>query len=301
MSSTAHSTHQRWPLGIMIVCGYEQHALPAQLEIVHRLGASHVEFYPRWQTAPDAGEVGRQVRDAGWAVWSAHGPWGNETWGHGRVDLGSPDSLLRRDSIGDVRRAIEWLAEAGGRCLVVHPGVLSDATDFDRRRAVLRENLADLAPVAAEHDVWLCVENLPRGSFPGSFTADNAAIVRELGASHVGLCLDTGHANIMADVASEARAAGGLLRTTHVHDNDGQRDSHLLPGLGTVRWPDFSIVLSEIGYQGVVMLECPRFLRDNPHLINDDLCRRLATICQRPETNRSIASFPAPPAEQRPA
>lgn len=272
----------RWPLGIMVVCGYEQHSLSAQLDVICRLGASHVEFYPHWHTAPAAVEVARQVREAGLAVWSAHGPWGNETWGEARVDLGSPDASMRRDSVRDVRRAIEWLAAAGGRCLVVHPGVLSDAADFDRRRAALRDSLAELAPVAAEHDVWLCVENLPRGSFPGSFTAENTAIVRELGASHVGLCLDTGHANIMADVASEARAAGELLRTTHVHDNDGQRDSHLLPGLGSVRWTDFSAALSEICYRGVVMLECPRFLRDNPHLINDELRERFAEICRKP-------------------
>jgi sugar phosphate isomerase/epimerase len=271
-----------WPLGVMIVCGYEQHSLSAQLDIVRRLGASHVEFYPRWQTAPDASEVSRQVRDAGFAVWSAHGPWGNETWDTGRVDLGSPESSMRRDSVRDVRRAIQWLSGAGGRCLVVHPGVLSVDADFDRRRGALRDSLAELAPTAAEHDVWLCVENLPRGSFPGSFTADNAALVRELAASHVGLCLDTGHANIMADVASEARAARELLRTTHVHDNDGQRDSHLLPGLGTVRWSDFPAVLSEIRYQGVVILECPRFLRDNPHLINDELRERLDVICRQP-------------------
>jgi sugar phosphate isomerase/epimerase len=280
--NTDDSISQSWPLGAMIVCGYEQHSLSAQFEIVRRLGASHIEFYPRWQSAPDAAEIGHQVRDAGLIVWSAHGPWGNETWSTGRVDLGSTEPTMRRDSVRDVRRAIEWLAGAGGRCLVVHPGVLSDAADFDRRRAALQESLAKLAATAAENDVWLCVENLPRGSFPGSFTADNAAIVRELGASHVGLCLDTGHANIMADIASETRAAGNLLRTTHVHDNDGQRDSHLLPGLGTIRWPDFSAALSEIGYRGVVMLECPRFLRDNPHLITDELRKRLQTICKKP-------------------
>ena len=272
----------RWPLGLMIVCGYEQHSLPAQLEIVRQLGASHIELCPRWQTAPDPGETGRRVREAGPTVWSAHGPWGNETWNESRVDLGSPEPTMRENSVRDISRAIEWLAAAGGRCLVVHPGVLSDVADFDRRRAALLQSLSELAPIAVRHDIQLCVENLPRGSFPGSFTGDNAAIVRELGVSHVGLCLDTGHANIMANVASEARAATGLLRTTHVHDNDGQRDSHLLPGLGTIRWADFSAALAEIGYDGVVLLECPRFLRENPHLINGELADRLAQLCRKP-------------------
>jgi sugar phosphate isomerase/epimerase len=266
----------------MIVCGYEQHSMARQLDVVVRLRASHVELYPCWKTAPDPLGIGRQVRDAGLHVWSAHGPWGNETWSGGRVDLASTEADTLRRSVADVERAIEWLAQAGGKCLVVHPGVLSDAGEFERRRAALVQSLQELAPIAATHSIWLCVENLPRGSFPGSFTRDNESVVRELRASHIGLCLDTGHANIMADVASEARATGGLLRTTHVHDNDGQRDIHLLPGLGTIRWPEFSEALHEIHYDGVIMLECPRFMRDNPQLLDESLRDRLAALCRRP-------------------
>lgn len=277
------SGDRRWPVGIMIVCGYEQPSVAEQLEVARRLGASHVELYARWATAPEPAAIARQVRDAGLEVWSAHGPWGAETWSGGRVDLASPDDDERRDAVSDVCQAIEWLAAAGGRCLVVHPGVLSDPADFDRRRAALVQSLTELAALAAERALHVCVENLPHGSYPGSFTADNAAIVRELAASHIGLCLDTGHANIMADVASEARAARGLLRTTHVHDNDGQRDSHQLPGDGTVRWNEFSAALAEIGYEGVVMIECPRALREHPELVTDELRDRLAAICRRPE------------------
>ncbi len=271
----------------MVVCGYEQHALPAQLEVVRRLGGTHVELYPKWANNPDARAIRRQVADASLEVWSAHGPWGVETWSGGRVDLATPDDDERRDAVSDIRQAIEWLAAAGGRCLVVHPGVLSDPADFDRRRVALVQSLIELAPVAAACNIFVCVENLPRGSFPGSFTADNAGIVREVAASHVSLCLDTGHANIMADVASEARAAGDLLRTTHVHDNDGQRDSHLLPGLGTIRWPEFSAALAEIGYAGAIMIECPRTLREHPEFVTAELRDRLAALCGRPKTPTS--------------
>lgn len=265
----------------MVVCGYEQHSLADQLEIVTRLGASHIEFYPRWVTAPDPKYVGRQVRDAGLEVGSAHGPWGNETWSNCRVDLASPELAIRRQSVAEVLRAVEWLSAAGGQYLVVHPGVLSVSSEFERRRVALIDSLQSLAPSAAKHGIWLCVENLPPGSFPGSFTTDNAQIVRQLGASHVGLCLDTGHANIMVDVGSEARAAAGLLRTTHVHDNDGKRDSHLLPGLGTIHWPEFSSALAEINYAGVVMLECPRYLREHPEMITSELRQRLADLCRK--------------------
>jgi sugar phosphate isomerase/epimerase len=266
----------------MIVCGYEQHSLDDQLQVAIRLGASCVELYPRWRTAPDGGAVGRQIRDAGLEVWSAHGPWGNETWSEGRVDLAATIESQRQRAVADVQRAIDWLADAGGRCLVLHPGVLSDASEFQIRSDALSHSLSDLVAPAAARSVVLCVENLPRGSFPGSYTRDNAAIVRSLRSQHVALCVDTGHANIMADVASEIRCAADLLHTTHVHDNDGQRDNHLLPGLGTIHWPDFSDALAAVDYRGVVMLECPRYLRENPGVVSDELRGRLSEICQRP-------------------
>ncbi len=274
--------HARWPLGIMIVCGYEQHALPAQLDVVRRLGATHVELYPRWTGRPDARDVARTVGDFGIAVWSAHGPWGSETWQPGRVDLAATDAAARRASVDDVRRAIAWLADAAGTRLVVHPGVLSDESQLAARRAALVESLSELAPVAAGHGVHLCVENLPPTCWPGSRMSDLVAIVSELAATHVGLCLDTGHANIVADAASFARTAGPWLRTTHVHDNDGTRDEHRLPGQGSVRWADLSVALAEIDYCGVIMIECPRYLRQRPDEVNDQLRQRLADLCRRP-------------------
>jgi sugar phosphate isomerase/epimerase len=268
---------------MMIVCGYEQHALPAQLEVVHRLGATHVELYPRWAASPDPHDSGRMVRDFGLEVWSAHGPWGSETWQGGRVDLAATDEAARRASVADVRRAIAWLADATGTRLVVHPGVLSDESQAAVRRAALLQSLADLAPIAAAHDVYLCVENLPPKCWPGSRMSDLVSIVEELGASHVGLCLDTGHANIVADAASFARAAGSWLRTTHVHDNDGARDEHRLPGQGTVRWSELTAALAAIDYRGVIMIECPRYLRDHPEEVNDQLREQLAELCRRLE------------------
>ncbi len=290
----------RWPLGVMVVCGYEQHSLPAQLEAVCKLAASHIEFYPRWSANPDPREAGRTVRDFGLEVWSAHGPWGSETWQAGRVDLAATDESARRASVDDVRRAITWLADAGGARLVVHPGVLSDESQATRRRVSLVRSLSALAPAAASHGVSLCVENMPPTCCPGSRMSDLAAIVSELGATHVGLCLDTGHANIIADAASFAREAGPWLRTTHVHDNDGTRDEHRLPGQGTVRWSEFSTALAGVGYDGVIMIECPRYLREHPDEVTDQLRQRLAELCggPAPPTPDSLRSRPGwqPPA-----
>ena len=59
-------------------------------------------------------------------------------------------------------------------------------------------------------------------------------------------------------------AAGSLLATTHVHDNDGRQDTHLPPGYGTVDWREWGVALDRIGYGGPILLECIRHIRHHP-------------------------------------
>jgi sugar phosphate isomerase/epimerase len=198
-------------------------------------------------------------------IHSAHGCWGARTIRAARVDLGATDPETHRASIDDLKRCADWLAEAGGTCLVVHPGGLSDPADRAGRRSALARGLLELA----EHvdrpgsRVRICVENMPPGVHPGSRMADLAGLLRELAHPRLGLALDTGHANLTFGVAEETRSAGNLLATTHVHDNNGRQDAHEPPGLGTIDWPAWGRDLDAIGYTGPIMLECIRALRHN--------------------------------------
>jgi sugar phosphate isomerase/epimerase len=75
-----------------------------------------------------------------------------------------------------------------------------------------------------------------------------AEVLRELNHPQLALALDTGHANLTASAAEETLAAGSLLATTHVHDNNGRQDSHEPPGHGTVNWTDWGRALDRIGF-----------------------------------------------------
>ncbi len=181
-----------------------------------------------------------------------------------RVDLGSLDPSTHRESIDDLKVCVDWLAEAGGKYLVVHPGGLSLAEESLERRDKLASGLWKLAEHARGSGVIACVENMPPGVHPGSRMAELAELLRELDHPHLTLALDTGHANLTACPAEETLAAGSLLATTHVHDNNGRQDSHEPPGHGTIDWPEWGRALDAIGYRGPVLLECIRFLRHNP-------------------------------------
>jgi sugar phosphate isomerase/epimerase len=101
--------------------------------------------------------------------------------------------------------------------------------------------------------------------------ADLAEIVTEVNRPEIALALDTGHANLTSNLDHETRAVRSLLLTTHVHDNNGQSDSHHPPGQGTIDWADWVNALDDVGYSGPIMLECIRHLREHPESMDDRL------------------------------
>ena len=269
---------RRRPLGTMIAYGFARGHLETDLAIAARLGASCVEVLPDWRSLPDPGMLRDRLADAGIALHSAHGCWGGQSIAADRVDLGNLDPDAWQSSVDDLKRCLDWLASAGGTFLVVHPGGLSDAADAPARRDALARGLLALADHAAGTGLVACVENMPPGVHPGSRMADLAGLVAELDRPEIALALDTGHAHISADPASETLAAGRWLRTTHVHDNDGRHDHHLPPGLGSLDWDGWRSALDAIDYDGPVMLECIRHLRDKPASLSSDLLSLLGPL-----------------------
>lgn len=85
--------------------------------------------------------------------------------------------------------------------------------------------------------------------------------MRDIGGDCVGLCLDTGHANIEAqDVPVMIRTLGHALKTVHLNDNYGRigpiyEDLHLFPGYGSLNWPELLRALREVGFRGAINME----------------------------------------------
>lgn len=263
------------PLGTMVACGFPDLDLRGDLAIAGRLGASVVELFPDWRSFPDPRPIRTMTADAGLFVHSAHGCWGGQSIHAPRVDLGSVDPSTHAASLDDLRRCIDWLDDAGGTCLVIHPGGLSGPEQTKARRDALASGLLALADHALGTPVVLCVENMPPGVHPGSKMADIARLVAEIDRPEVALALDTGHARITSTPREETLAADRLLRTTHVHDNDGRQDSHLIPGHGVIDWDAWAASLDAINYRGPIMLECIRHLRRHPEAITPDFLNRL--------------------------
>jgi sugar phosphate isomerase/epimerase len=47
----------------------------------------------------------------------------------------------------------------------------------------------------------------------------------------------------------------GHILTTHLHDNRGRRDDHLLPGKGSIDWEAATLAFQKVGYDGAWIFE----------------------------------------------
>jgi Sugar phosphate isomerases/epimerases len=110
---------------------------------------------------------------------------------------------------------------------------------------------------------------------PFSTASDLIELAETIGDESIGICLDTGHANIMSfDIMAMIRAFGSKLRVLHLNDNLGSiepcsgqpvvSDQHFFPGTGIIDFPKVFTALKEIGYNGIINLEPGEFLTRLP-------------------------------------
>ena len=182
--------------------------------------------------------------------------------------MGTLDADQREADFARMRREIELSALAGVRIGVLHPvggwpTTLAEQREIERLRI---EDFARACEIAAEHEFTIAIENtydahgdersaMGRRRF-GSLIPELHSVVDAVGADNFGICLDTGHTNLIGLPLGEAfRQCGDRLIATHVHDNDGHQDQHIEPTRGTIDWPDAIAALREIGWDGIFNLE----------------------------------------------
>ena len=120
-------------LGTMITYGYPDIALDDELDLAVWLGASVLEILPEWSCLPDPALVRRRVGRSWYCRFTVRTAAGaGERSGRGGSTWGRLDAATHRESIDDLKGCADWLAEAGGKCLVVHPGGLSLPEGADR-------------------------------------------------------------------------------------------------------------------------------------------------------------------------
>jgi sugar phosphate isomerase/epimerase len=71
----------------------------------------------------------------------------------------------------------------------------------------------------------------------------------------VGVCFDFGHAHLEGSVSTAFEILRNHIRSTHVHDNKKDKDSHLWPGGGSIDWKEAMELLRSAPQTPPLLLE----------------------------------------------
>ncbi|HEY1308411.1 MAG TPA: sugar phosphate isomerase/epimerase family protein [Vicinamibacterales bacterium] len=173
----------------------------------------------------------------------------------GSFSNASGDDTRRKAALSETEAALGIAKLIPFRYLVVHLGMptVEKVPPGDNQRDPARRSLEQIVEMASGMNVRVAVEVIPNPLSSADVLAH--LIEDQLEGLDIGVCLDYGHAHLMGDVGEAIETLSGHLWTTHVHDNNGRRDEHLLPYAGTIDWDAAMMETQKVGYDGLLMFE----------------------------------------------
>ncbi len=200
-------------------------------------------------------EISNWFRSTGVSFHSMHAPMhSDDEWGRSGTPPLNIAAVEKRDRIAamdEIKRALEVAEQAPFQFLVQHVGVGKE-TSTEQKLESAMTSLEHLRAFAKPLGVQVVVENIPNDlSTPESLVQ----LLRTARFTDVGVCFDVGHAHLAPGVPQAFETLKEFIRTTHVHDNHGERDEHLWPGQGTIDWKETMALLRTAPHVPALLLE----------------------------------------------
>lgn len=212
-----------------------------------RFGINYPDYFDH-RNAFEIDMMLAQLKSSGIRVNSVHAPFGVN------CDISSPCDEVHERGVDALIESIELATVVDAKIIVLHASdALADGISkrLDRARGVLRE----VSVVAEESGVVLALENLPPG-YLGHTPEEIKLLIEGARPGAVGVCFDSGHANLTGRFTEFAEMLIPYAVEVHVHDNDGMRDQHKFPGEGTISWKAFAEIYHRRAEGPCIMLEC---------------------------------------------
>jgi sugar phosphate isomerase/epimerase len=215
---------------------------------------SHFDYH----NAAAVANLQEWLADAGLELHGVHAPITESFlgghWGPA-MTVASVEPDRRAVAVGESEQALYIARRIPLKVLVVHLGFprTQSASPNDNSRDAARRSIEQLQQAASPLGVRVAVEIIPNElSRAGSLVH---FVEEDLEAPEVGICLDFGHAHLDGDVLDAIETVSGHLITTHVHDNRGRSDDHLVPFEGTIDWPAAMTAVQKVGYDQTLLFE----------------------------------------------
>ncbi len=255
---------------------------PGLLDTLARGGAQAIEIFGARQhfdysSRQHVKEIADWFRSSTVAPHSMHAPiYADSDMGRGgmpAINVLHPEKSRRIDGMDEIKRAIEAAETLPYSYLVLHIGD-RDSEWNDHALEYALTAIEHLKAFAAPLGVKLLLENIQNEV---TTPANLAEILRVGHFSNAGVCFDIGHANLMQGVDATMEALLPLIGSTHLHDNQGDRDTHLWPGDGNIAWEPAMAALKGAPGAPAALLEIHHDLGDT----QDSIATRAAATFQK--------------------
>jgi sugar phosphate isomerase/epimerase len=226
----------------------KQRLHPGLLDCMVRAGAEAIEIFAArdhfdYTNRAMVREIAGWFRSSGIPMNSMHSPmFSDYEWGKSGtppVNVVDTDKRRRIESMDEIKRAIEIAEMLPFKFLVQHIGNGGEGWD-PRKFDYAMTGIEHLRAFARPLGVTLLVENIPNE------LSTPQKLIELLKAAHfndVGVCFDVGHAHMTGKVTEAFALLKPHIRSTHLHDNRGDKDAHLWPGDGTIKWDEVTALL----------------------------------------------------------
>lgn len=169
------------------------------------------------------------------------------------------------------QRSIEGAAFLGVPWVVVHPstGIRNGKPDPDTHK----RNVAffqEYSEYAYAQGVGLAVENMwgrTRGGFPhyALNPEELYRLIEDIDCANVKICWDVEHGGVeKLDQSKWIRTLGSHIVATHISDETGPNNIHILPYFGNIDWEMILAALADIDYKGNFDFEIQHYLPGVP-------------------------------------
>jgi len=225
-------------------------ALKDQLPMVKEAGFSHVSLGARIEHSNYLTTAGQKiirgmVESHGLAVCSIHTPFGKD------IDISSPQRDVAYHTVEMYKKCSEAAQYLSARVVIFHPTAYLRSDQIDSRKKTIVRNVEKLLDCIGKTSIRLAVEN-------DSCEPANDVLtysLDEITDGRYGFCYDSSHDNLVEQPLALLEKYGYRLLTTHISDNRGEKDDHMLPFEGSYDWDGFCKIFSRLGFNGVFLLE----------------------------------------------
>lgn len=173
------------------------------------------------------------------------------------INLACMNQTLRKASEKTILKSIAFAADINAEMVVSHVGRLS--RDYPKR--MITQSLKNVIPclrnltkASKNHGIVFTIENDHRSNNQvlAGYPEQLMLLIQE---AECKFTLDVGHANTLTRIENFMGTLAEHIVNVHLHDNNGEQDTHLSLGKGNINFSAVLANLRKIEYKGPLIVE----------------------------------------------